>query len=385
MIVYPLQAQRNTEAERLVTTVGVEKEAIPLLTPKTSHLNIKISPLKSSWANILKQEMLACGGDAAINKGCYSCSVAETDVILMGTCACYDRFLSKMRMQPECFSELTKKIERVVLNKMNNDFLIIGILNVTPDSFSDGGKYNNYDAAMEQAEQLVKDGANVIDVGGESTRPSAQKVSVQEEMDRVLPVIDAVRKNFDAKVSIDSYKPEIIKAALKSGAKLVNDVSGGVAVFETSRDIIEHEASVIIMMNRTEGGIFGSSSNVILKDPVYSFLSFCEDTKNKLTGLGHKEANIMFDPGIGFGLSDEDMGRILNNISSATGSGLRVCLGLSRKSYLGRLTGLNVDERDGISNAISLYLMRDGVRIFRTHDVKGLNSVVKFYRSVEGR
>jgi len=389
MILYPVQSLHRAEAERLINSIGVEKEAVPLLTPKALHLNIKISSLKSSWANIIKQEMLACGGDAAINRGCYACSVKESDVILMGTQANFARFISKMKMQPDCFSELTQSIERIIISSTASDklkdFMVIGVLNVTPDSFSDGGKYNNYDDALKHAEQLVKDGANIIDIGGESTRPGSQSVSLQQEMDRVLPIIEAVKKKFDVGLSIDSHKPGVIRAALKAGVKMVNDVSGGTAVIETSDDIIKHNASVIIMMNNTKDDVIGSVSKENLQDPVHYFLNFCYETNSRLLKLGHKEERIIFDPGIGFGLSDEDTSVLLRNMSSAIGSGFKVCMGLSRKSYLGRSTGLNVDERDGVSNAISLYLMRDGVRIFRTHDVKGLSSVIKFFKSVEGR
>ena len=396
MLAYPIRLRNRHDAERILRSIDVEPYAVELLSPKSQHLNIVLKAVKTSWANIIKQEMLACGGDAAISRASYACLEKQTDILLMGNVSTLERFINKMRMQPECFNNLTDSVEKIIKNSvhevkignktydLSKDFIILGILNVTPDSFSDGGKFNDYDSAMKHVEHLVRSGANVIDVGGESTRPGSHGVSAQEEIDRVVPVIDAINKKFDVVTSIDSCKPEVIKGALSAGAKLVNDISAGKGVESAIDDIKRYEACSLIMMNLTSGSYSGSTPDKDLSDPVATFFEFCESSEKKFTNAGILSERLIFDPGIGFGLSKVDTGILLKNMSSFTASNFAICAGLSRKSYLGAITGLEVGERDAITNAISLSLMEQGVRIFRTHDVKGLVSVIKFYQSIGG-
>ena len=378
MIAYPVKILCKEQAERLVEEIGVEKGAVPLLAPKAEYKNIILRSVKTSWANIIKQEMLGSGGDAAISNKSYNCSATHTDVLLMGSTTCFTRFLKKMKMQPECFAPLTREIERVVTNEpprlriagrdydLSKEIISIGILNVTPDSFSDGGKYLKYDDAFKKAEQLLEHGANFIDVGGESTRPGSARVSLQEEQDRVLPIVEAVTRKFGPVVSIDSYKSELLREALKAGAKIVNDVSSGAAVSAVAKDIMANDAAAIVMMNRSENDVAGSAAKDNVADPVAEFVAFCHETKDNLVKLGLSQNSLMMDPGIGFGLSDSDVNTMLTNAYSLSGSGFAVCWGISRKSFMGRTVGVELSDRDGLSNAISLYLLSQGVKIFRT-------------------
>jgi len=396
MIAYPVKALRKENAERLIEGIGVEKEAVPLLTPKTIHRNILLRSVKTSWANIIKQEMLASGGDAAISNKSYNCSAPYTDVLLTGSVSTLSRFLKKMKMQPECFDSLTKEIENIVNNDvprlkiagksydLSKEVLILGILNITPDSFSDGGKYLNYDDAFKRAEELLEQGANFVDIGGESTRPGSNRVTLQEEKDRVLPVIEAVTKKFGPVVSIDSYKPEVLRDALKAGAKIVNDVSSGAALSVIVKDILNTDAAAIAMMNRSEKDVAGSAPTEGAEDPVLKFMEFCYTTRDNLMTLGLAPERLIMDPGIGFGLSDSDVNTIINNAYSLSGPGFAVCWGISRKSFMGRTLGVEVSNRDELSNAISLFLLSQGVRIFRTHDVVGLSRIAGFYKNLGG-
>ncbi len=396
MIAYPVKILHKGQAERLVKRIGVEKGAVPLLVPKAEYKNILLKSVKTSWANIIKQEMLGSGGDAAISNKSYNCSENFTDVLLMGNNACFSRFLKKMRMQPECFASLTADIERIIVDRapflriagrdydLAKDTLVIGILNVTPDSISDGGKYFKRDAALKKAEELLEQGANFIDIGGESTRPGSERVSLQEEQDRVLPIVEAVTKKFGPVVSVDSYKSELLREALKIGAKIVNDVSSGAAVSAVAKEIVKDGAAAIIMMNRSDNDIAGASTKEDTVDPVSEFVGFCQETKDNLVTLGLDQNSLVMDPGIGFGLSDSDVNTMLRNAYSLSGSGFAVCWGISRKSFIGRTLGVELSHRDGISNAISLYLLSQGVKIFRTHDVAGLNETIRFYKNLEG-
>jgi len=396
MIAYPVRISHKEQAELLVKRVGVEKEAVPILAPKAIYKNIILKSVKTSWANIIKQEMLSCGGDAAVSNSTYNCSTQFTDVILMGNNSCYHRFLTRMKMQPECFIPLIKELESILCDHvpalkiagktydLANDVLIFGILNVTPDSFSDGGKYLDHDSAFKKAEELLEQGANFIDIGGESTKPGSDRVPLQEEQDRVLPLIESVTRKFGPVVSIDSYKPELLREALKAGAKIVNDVSSGAAVKIVANDIISNDAAVIIMRNHSQGGISGSSPSNDLVDPVAEFIDFCHHTRSELIGLGLKKETLIVDPGIGFGLSDSDVNVLLTNACSLSGSGFPVCWGISRKSFMGRTADVELKDRDKLSSAISLYLLSQGVKIFRSHDIAGLSATIRFYKNMEG-
>ncbi len=396
MQAYQIPYSEENDLRKLIEAVGVEPAALKLLCGKAQHRNIMLKKVKTSWANIIKQEMLAAGGDAAISRHSYACKEDFTDVILMGTKTQINYFMTKMKMQPECFNVVVDAVERAMgvikpgLNiggkhyDLAEDFLVLGVLNVTPDSFSDGGKYLDKDSAVKRAEELVNQGADIVDIGGESTRPQSHAVSEQEEIERVLPVIEAVTSKLGISVSVDSYKPQVIKEALRLGAVVVNDISGGAAV-DANLDLIKkHDASVIVMMNISENGLMGHTPITDHKDPELMFMDFCEQSRERFLSRGIGADKIILDPGIGFGLSVNDTSRILGSISSVTSLGYAVCAGVSRKSYLGKISGLNIDARDGISNSISLYLMERGVKIFRTHDPAGLTAVIKAYKALIG-
>ena len=396
MLVYRITHRRDNQIKEVIEAIGVEPNAVEGLCAKSSYINIMIKSVKTSWANIIKQEMLACGGDAAVSRHSYACKEQFTDVLIMGTRPQIDRFVQKMNMQPVCFKIVADNVEKVLksfspaieIGKMTYDlsktFVVMGVLNVTPDSFSDGGKYFDYDSAMKRAEDLIASGADIIDIGGESTRPDSVGISEKQEMERVIPVLEAVTKNLGARTSIDSYKPGVVREALKAGAVLVNDISSGTVVASCASEIKKYSASVIAMMNGTKGGLRGFTSDDDDANPDELFVDFCQSSRTKFLELGLKENKMIFDPGIGFGPSINDVSRILRSIGSVTSLGYGVCVGLSRKSYVGKITGLNIDTRDHVCNAISLYLMERGVRIFRTHDPKGLRDVIKAYRSLEG-
>ncbi len=397
MQAYRITYKDDKRLKEIINSVGVEPAALLGLCAKAQHLNIMLKSVKTSWANIIKQEMLACGGDAAISRHSYACKEPFTDVILMGTKAQLDRFVKKMKQQPDCFNVLVNSVEVAlgsdvavvnIGNKrydLSKDFVVIGILNITPDSFSDGGKFFNYDSAMKRVEELVSAGSNVIDVGGESARPDSNVVvTEQEEMERVLPIIKAVRSNFDVSVSIDSYKPQVIKEALKLGAVLINDISGGSAIEPVINEIQQSGACVLAMMNNSTKGFRGETPDIDRDDPVGLFMDFCQKSKEKFLNYGVDPERLIMDPGIGFGLSINDTSRILNGIGSVTSLGFAVCAGISRKSYVGKISGLNIDTRDAICNAISLYLMERGVKIFRTHDPEGLKGAIKAFNAIQG-
>ena len=214
---------------------------------------------------------------------------------------------------------------------------VMGILNVTPDSFSDGGSYTSIDKAMEQAEKMIQQGADIIDVGGESTRPGHVQIGDEEEIKRVVPVIREIKKKFDIPVSIDTYKSVVAKAALEAGADLLNDIWGFRYDEKMAELAAEYDVPVCLMHNR---------DNLDYDD-------FMEDVKKDLQisldiaeKYGVKKENIMLDPGVGFGKTYEQNLMVMNHLEEIVDMGYPVLLGTSRKSVIGLTLDLPVDERE---------------------------------------
>ena len=237
----------------------------------------------------------------------------------------------------------------------------MGILNVTPDSFSDGGQYNNLDSALKQAERMVADGADILDVGGESTRPGHVKIGDEEEIHRVVPVIEALKKRFDVPVSIDTYKSAVAEAALASGADLLNDIWGFRYDERCAELAAQYDVAVCLMHNR-DNTDYDNYRNEVLQDLRVS-LSIAEK-------YGIKKEKIMLDPGVGFGKTLEQNLIIMNHLEDIVDLGYPVLLGTSRKSMIGLTLDLPVDEREEGTIATSVIGALKGCEFVRVHDVK---------------
>ena len=238
---------------------------------------------------------------------------------------------------------------------------VMGILNVTPDSFSDGGSYTSIDKAMEQAEKMIQQGADIIDVGGESTRPGHVQIGDEEEIKRVVPVIREIKKKFDIPVSIDTYKSVVAKAALEAGADLLNDIWGFRYDEKMAELAAEYGVPVCLMHNR---------DNLDYDD-------FMEDVKKDLQisldiaeKYGVKKENIMLDPGVGFGKTYEQNLMVMNHLEEIVDMGYPVLLGTSRKSVIGLTLDLPVDEREEGTLATSVLGAIKGCQFVRVHDVE---------------
>ncbi len=252
------------------------------------------------------------------------------------------------------------------LNYSMNKAYIMGILNVTPDSFSDGGKYISKEAAVNHGIRLIEQGADIIDVGGESTRPGAESVSLDEELNRVIPVIE-ILLNYkpNAVISIDTSKPLVAKEALAKGARIVNDISS--FSDETMLDVVkEFDATLVLMhMKGTPKNMQNSPSYEDVVSEIYDYLlAKCETAKKS----GVK--NIIIDPGIGFGKRVFDNYELIKRLNEFKGVGYPILIGLSKKTFLGKPLDLNVDERSEPTLAAETLAIKNGARIIRTHDVK---------------
>lgn len=254
--------------------------------------------------------------------------------------------------------------------------LIMGILNATPDSFSDGGRYINVDDAVAKAKQLVADGADIIDIGGESTRPGAQFVSADEELSRVIPVIQAISREVAVPISIDTYKAEVAKQAVLAGAHIVNDIWGGKIDPVMPKTVADLDVPYIIMHNRKEN----------------TYASFMRDAINDLyksvqlaKSAGVRDENIVLDPGIGFA-KDFDLNiEMMRNLDTIVALGYPVLLGTSRKSMIGAVLDLPPTERMEGTGATVCYGIQKGCQIMRVHDVKEIARMAKMMDALMGK
>ncbi len=244
---------------------------------------------------------------------------------------------------------------------------IMGILNVTPDSFYDGGKYSDRDIALKRGIEMFNEGADIIDVGGESTRPGSQSVSSEEEIERVCPVIEMILKEIPAVISVDTTKSSVAAAAVEAGASIINDISG--LTFDPEIINIAAEKNSTIVISHIKGSPQDMQNNTVYEDLIKDILDFLTGSADNAYNKGVSRSNIIIDPGIGFGKSLEQNYFIINELERFTRTGYPVLVGLSRKSLIGKLYG---EEEDRLPATIALNTAAviNGADIIRVHDVK---------------
>ncbi len=260
---------------------------------------------------------------------------------------------------------------------------VMGILNVTPDSFSDGGCFAAHDAALTHARSMIAEGAAIIDIGGESTRPGALPVDAEEESRRTIPVIRSLRSEWDGLISIDTSKAVVAKAALEAGADIVNDVSGLTADPEMTTVCAGSECGIVIMHMR--GTPADMQKKPSYTDVVAEVSEFFRDRLEKLETCGISPARLCFDPGIGFGKSLEHNLSLLRHLDELAPPGLPLLLGVSRKSLIAKLTGADLPaDRDAATFAFSVMARAKGIMLHRVHDVKGNLAALRAAEGVLG-
>ena len=275
--------------------------------------------------------------------------------------------------------------------------LLCGILNVTPDSFSDGGKYTSVDAALQQARRLIQEGAQILDIGGESTRPGSHYVEIQEEIDRVVPVIKAIRKESDVWISVDTWKSQVAAAALEAGADIVNDITGFLGDPKMAAVVAEHEASAVLMFNPVMVRPHHPSSTIFPRfgfEPVFSEQELQQMAQEPIQDLmwtffdrslavakaaGVQTDCIMLDPGIGFGLTKRENLLLLQELGTIHQKGYPIFLGVSRKRFVVNIeeAGFETDpatetgfwNRDLASSHLTSIAASQGVEVVRVHDI----------------
>lgn len=373
------------DARREMEAIGVEEGGIKIMVPKSFHYCIKFYGLEPQDAIILKQETLAAGGDVAISQYAIPPHGKKTDALVIGTKTQLRILSIKMGMQYERLNEAGKKISELLENiektheinlgkklRTGKRTLIMGILNVTPDSFYDGGKYSSVESALERAREMVKEGADIIDVGGESSRPGSSPVSKDEELSRILPVIKAISDELDVPISVDTYRAEVAEVAINAGARMVNDITALRGDDDMAKVVREYGVPVCLM--HMKGTPQNMQKNPHYGDVMSEIARFLYERAEYAIAKGIDEKNIILDPGIGFGKRTgegiEDNCEIIARLAELKSLGFPVLVGLSRKTFIGNLSNTETEERLESSLGAEAIAIANGADILRVHDIK---------------
>ena len=250
---------------------------------------------------------------------------------------------------------------------------IMGILNITPDSFSDGGSYNHLDKALFRVENMIKEGMDILDIGGESTRPGYQMITQEEEINRVIPVIEAVKHRFDVPVSLDTYKANVARAGIEAGSDMINDIWGLLYDTDMAEVIAGANVACCLMHNKEEANYHDFMEEV--KSDLYKSLEVAEKA-----GIGKDK--IILDPGVGFGKTYEQNLEVIRRIGELKKIGYPVLLGTSRKSVIGLTLDLPIEERLTGTLATSAYGIMQGCSFLRVHDVREHRELIKMMKAI---
>ena len=386
-------AHVRNDAESVMQGIGVSPEGMELMAKKGSLYLIKLENVPLKDAIILKQEALSVGGECAVSWGVVGLSVERTDALLMLTERQAEILLRKMREQPFNGKNIAEEVERAIeaykkrrytfragKRKIDLPVAVMGILNVTPDSFSDGGRYDRPERALERAMQMIDEGANIIDIGGESSRPSSPRISAEEELNRIMPVLEGIRGETDVIISVDTYKPEVADKALNAGADMINDIYG-LRKEGMAETIADYDAGIAIM--HMQGDPDNMQKNPQYEDVIGEIMEFLGAQAGKALKAGISPESIALDPGIGFGKTVEHNLRIMKELDSFRSLGYPVLVGVSRKSFIGKTLDLPVEERLEGSLAMAALAISKGAGIIRAHDVKETLRAVRMAMKIE--
>ena len=379
-----------------LSRVGVDPASIPIFRNKGEFVSLLIYDVPAISANVIKQEMLAAGGDAAVHKHSITLKVRHTNVLTMGTLAQHKKLIEKLSLMhywnldeiardiKNClFETKVRTIELPSGRKLEFEKpLIMGIVNVTPDSFYAASRVEK-DKLIDFAARMVKEGVDIIDIGGESTRPGSDRISEEEELNRVVPAVEIVRKNFDVVISVDTYKAKVAEEALKNGAEMVNDVSA-LRFDPAMMDVLKTYKPAVVLMHM-KGEPKTMQENPYYEDVVKEILYFFKERIEKLQQIG-LEDKVIIDPGIGFGKRLVDNLEIIRRISEFNSLKKPLLVGASRKSFIGQVLGnLPPEERLYGTLAVTAYCVLNGVDIVRVHDVKENLHVIKLIQAISKR
>ena len=369
-----------------MASIGAHPASLPIFAHKSEIVPYKLLGVRTPAANILKQEMLAAGGDAVVPTGCIVNADKYVNVVLLGTLKQYKLVLKKLElMQYFGLKQVATELQEAVAAALEpaalrttladgrvltyDKMCVMGILNITPDSFYEGSRVSDLADVVARAGQMLEQGAQVLDIGGESTRPGSDSVDGDEERRRVLPVIEALRREYpEAVLSVDTYRADTAEAALSVGADIINDISAMEADARMADVVVRSKAPIILMHMR--GTPKNMQQNCQYQDVVQEVAVYLAQRAQLLREQGVGADKIILDPGIGFAKDVEQNLRLMRDLHVLTSFGYPVLLAASRKSTIGAvLGGVPASERLEGTIATSLQAVQAGAQMVRVHDV----------------
>ncbi|MBM3241539.1 dihydropteroate synthase [Candidatus Poribacteria bacterium] len=375
---------------------------IDLIARRSIHRGLKLEGVNDVDANILQHEMRLIGGEAVIGKNVTG-NDSDSDIIIMGTLNQFDLLVEKLKIHPNLSMPTSEYRQQFItsiqtaLHSFDNPVewtlecrgryltfgkrtLIMGVLNVTPDSFSDGGLYADADIAVKRAQEMVAQGADIIDVGGESSRPGSDPVSIDEELQRVLPVIKRIAQELDVLISIDTYKSTVAAHALKAGAHIVNDISG--LNFDPNMAKLAADTGAPVVLMHIQGTPKNMQIAPQYRELISEIILYLRNSIEHAETAGVSPEKIIIDPGIGFGKTMEHNLEIIRRLKEFRCLGKPILIGTSRKSFIGKILDLPAEERIEGTIATVVSSIINGADIVRIHDVKQVQRAVKMVDAI---
>jgi len=370
------------DARQRLQVLGPSDQGLSIMAPKMVCRSIYVENVDSRAANMMKQNMLSIGGEVSLPRDAFGFEGSKIPIIISGNLKHYRELIKKLRMQPFGLKILADELEQMldcesaerVLSLGGRDYdlgartLVMGVINMTPDSFSDSGIHAGAKDAIEHGIRLAEEGADIIDIGGESTRPGSDFISLDEELRRVMPVIEGLVKLTDIPISIDTTKTEVARRALDAGCAMVNEISA----MRLEKEMLPLVAlsGVPFCLMHMQGMPKDMQIEPRYDDVIGEIVQFLRERSEAAIEAGASPSNIMIDPGIGFGKTVEHNLEIIRCLRELRSLGYPVVLGPSRKSFIGKVLDLPVDDRlEGTAVALAMAIA-NGADIVRVHDVK---------------
>ena len=396
-----LQPNNHKELKKLMQDIKVDPYGIEIMLPKAVNHLVRINSISCIAANILKQEMLSLGGDVAVARDALTGKVKKTDCLLMATLSQFNRLTEKLNRQPFGLDRLAHDLSDNLTNYQKDEFnldlgryklilrqgktYIMGIVNLTPDSFSADGLYQGLipkgtvpERVFNFVERMVDDGADIIDIGGESTRPGAEPIPVKEELERTIPIIKKIARKIKVPISIDTYKPEVARQALDNGAVMVNDITG--LNNKMAKIVSKYKAGVVLM--HMKGNPRTMQNNPVYKSLIDEITEYLDKAISEAVAWGIDRERIIVDPGIGFGKALEHNLEILKRLREFKILGRPMLVGPSRKSFLGKILNAGPQERIFGTVSACVLAVKNGANVIRVHDVKAVKEAIKVLNTI---
>lgn len=359
----------NSDIEKELMNIGFDKSYTHIAKNKFDYINIKIFDLNCAQANIIKQTALSVGADCATHREVITGKIESSNCIIGGSFSQIKKIAEKLQTQPFKLKNLGNILIKEIENSPPKKTKIMGILNITTDSFSDGGQYFEFNAAIAQLTKLIEDGADIIDIGAESTKPYSKAVCAEKQLERLEPLLKYIKENnITTPISIDTRSALVAQKSIELGAKIINDVSG--CDYDNKMiDVLAANPDIKIVIQHSQG-----SPETMQIAPSYENLmdEIFRNLQNKIECAitkGIKKENIIVDPGIGFGKTKQHNLEILDRWQELQTTGCPVLIGLSRKSLL-ELPEADNKEKDMYSLALATPLLKDNIDYIRVHNVK---------------